>query len=241
MAGAHLDSVPEGPGINDNGTGAAGVLEAALQLAEEGGRKVPNRMRFAWWGAEEFGLLGSSYHVNSLDAAERAKIKLYLNFDMIGSPNYMFGIYDGDDSDGVGAGPGPAGSAEIESVLERYFDSRNVPHIGTDFSGRSDYQAFIANGIPAGGLFTGAEVSKTEAEQELFGGVAGEAFDPCYHQACDSFTPVQDGADAELYALLDDEYDLVGNVNVHALSHNADAIGYAVGTFAMSLDELTAP
>jgi Zn-dependent M28 family amino/carboxypeptidase len=202
MAGAHLDSVPEGPGINDNGTGSAAILETALQLADKGGTKVPNRVRFGWWGAEEFGLVGSTHYVNNLSAAEREKIALYLNFDMIGSPNYIFGIYDGDDSDAEGAGPGPEGSAQIEKVLERYFDTRGQNHVGTDFSGRSDYQAFINNGIPAGGLFTGAEGLKSEAHAELFGGVAGASLDPCYHQACDSFTPVEDGADADLYAEL---------------------------------------
>ena len=241
MAGAHLDSVPEGPGINDNGTGSAGVLETALQLADKGGQKVPNRVRFAWWGAEEFGLVGSSHYVNNLSAADKEDIALYLNFDMIGSPNYIFGIYDGDDSDGEGAGAGPEGSAQIEQVLERYFDTRGQNHVGTDFSGRSDYQAFINNGIPAGGLFTGAEGQKSAAHEGLFGGVAGAALDPCYHQKCDSLTPAADGADADLYAQLNDLYNLVGNVNTYAFGHNADAIAYAVGTFAMSLDELHAP
>ena len=241
MAGSHLDSVPEGPGINDNGSGSAGVLETALQLADKGGTKVPHRVRFGWWGAEEFGLVGSTAYVNSLSAAERDKIALYLNFDMIASPNYIFGIYDGDNSDAEGAGAGPAGSAQIEDVLERYFDTRGQNHVGTDFSGRSDYQAFINNGIPAGGLFTGAEGLKSPAQAELFGGVAGASLDPCYHQACDSLTPVADGADADLYAELDEAYDLLGNVNRYALGHNADAIAYAVGTFAMSLDELDAP
>ena len=241
MAGAHLDSVPEGPGINDNGTGAAGVLETALQLAAKGKDDVANRVRFGWWGAEEFGLVGSTHYVTSLSKEERAKIALYLNFDMIGSPNYIFGIYDGDDSDKEGSGAGPKGSAQIEDVLERYFDTRGQNHVGTDFSGRSDYAAFIANGIPSGGLFTGAEGLKTAAHANLFGGVAGKAFDPCYHQRCDSLDPVADGADAALYGLLEQEYDLLGNVNTYALGHNADAIAYAVGTFAMSLDDLYAP
>jgi Zn-dependent M28 family amino/carboxypeptidase len=241
MAGAHLDSVPEGPGINDNGTGSAAVLETAIHLAAEGDDEVQNRVRYAWWGAEEFGLVGSTYYVNNLPAAEREKIALYLNFDMIGSPNYIFGIYDGDDSDREGAGPGPEGSAQIEKVFERYFDTRGQNHVGTDFSGRSDYQAFINNGIPAGGLFTGAEGQKTAAHAALFGGVAGAALDPCYHQRCDSFTPVDDGADAALYAQLDELYKLEGNVNTYAFGHNADAVAYAVGTFAMSLDELYAP
>ncbi|HSL31847.1 MAG TPA: M28 family peptidase, partial [Anaerolineales bacterium] len=154
MAGAHLDSVFAGPGINDNGSGSAALLEIAEQMAKVNPR---NKVRFAWWGAEESGLVGSIAYVNSLSQAERAKIALYLNFDMVGSPNHVFFIYDGDDSDGVGAGPGPAGSAEIEKTFEAFFNMVGEPFKGTDFSGRSDYGPFIAAGIPSGGLFTGAE------------------------------------------------------------------------------------
>ena len=166
MAGAHLDSVARGPKINDNGSGSAALLEIAEQMAKV---KPRNMLRFAWWGAEEAGLVGSTAYVNSLSAAERAKIALYLNFDMVGSPNHVFFIYDGDDSDAVGAGPGPAGSAEIEKTFERYFNSVGVPFKGTDFTGRSDYGPFIANGIPSGGLFTGAEGIKTAAEAAIWG------------------------------------------------------------------------
>ena len=235
MAGAHLDSVPEGPGINDNGTGSAGLLEVALQMADD---PTANRTRFAWWSAEEFGLVGSDHYVDSLSAEEREKIALYLNFDMIGSPNYMFGIYDGDDSDAEGAGPGPAGSAEIEDVFESYYDKRGLPHNGTDFSGRSDYGPFIAVGIPSGGLFTGAEGIKTAQQAQMYGGVAGQSYDPCYHQACDSSTPVADGADADLYAQLTDSYSLAGNVNKFALRHNAQSAGFTMATFAEGTSSL---
>ena len=123
--------------------------------------KPGNKVRFALWGAEESGLVGSTYYVNNLPADELQKIALYLNFDMIGSPNHVFFVYDGDDSDAVGAGPGPAGSAQIEDVFERFYTDRSIPFKGTDFSGRSDYGPFIAAGIPSGGLFTGAEGTKT--------------------------------------------------------------------------------
>ena len=103
MAGAHLDSVNAGPGIQDNGSGSAALLEVAEQMAKV---KPRNMVRFAWWGAEESGLVGSTYYVNNLSQAQQDKITLYLNFDMIGSPNYVFFVYDGDDSDGVGAGQG---------------------------------------------------------------------------------------------------------------------------------------
>jgi Zn-dependent M28 family amino/carboxypeptidase len=209
IAGAHLDSVSTGPGINDNGSGSAALLEVAEQMANV---TPHNKVRFAWWGAEEAGLFGSFAYVISLFPNDLSKVALYLNFDMIGSPNHGFFIYDGDDSDAVGAGPGPAGSAEIEKTFESYFTSVGVPFKGTDFTGRSDYGPFILVGIPSGGLFTGAEGIKTEEEAALWGGTAGEQYDPCYHQPCDNFA----------------------NNNDFALEVNSDAIAYAVLQYAMS-------
>jgi aminopeptidase Y len=209
MVGAHLDSVNAGPGINDNGSGSAAILETAQQMANV---KPRNKVRFALWGAEESGLVGSTYYVNNLSAADRAKISLYLNFDMIGSPNHVFFVYDGDDSDLVGAGPGPAGSAAIEKVFESFYGSRGLPFKGTDFSGRSDYGPFIAQGIPSGGLFTGAEGIKTAAEAALWGGTAGQPYDPCYHLACDTYA----------------------NNNDVALDANADGVAYATLQFAQN-------
>ncbi|WP_336204336.1 M28 family metallopeptidase [Nonomuraea sp. LPB2021202275-12-8] len=205
MAGAHLDSVQEGPGINDNGSGSAGILEVALQFAKT---KPKNQVRFAFWGAEEFGLLGSQHYVDSLSAEEREKITLYLNFDMIASPNYTFGIYDGD-GDAFGTA-GPEGSAQIEEDFEKFYAGRGLPFTATAFTGRSDYGAFIAAGIPAGGLFTGAEVLKTEAEAAIFGGTAGIPLDPCYHSACDT----------------------IKNISAKALDVNSDAVATLVATYA---------
>ena len=215
MLGAHLDSVQRGPGINDNGSGSAALLEVAEQFAKV---KPVSKVRFAWWGAEEAGLVGSTAYVGGLSQAERDKITLYLNFDMIGSPNYVFFIYDGDNSDGVGSPAGPAGSAAIEKVFEEYFTMVGEPFKGTDFTGRSDYGPFIAPavGIPAGGLFTGAEGIKTAAEVELWGGTAGQQYDPCYHLACDTYE----------------------NVNLHALDVNSDAIAYAVLQYAMNTSDV---
>jgi aminopeptidase S len=208
MTGAHLDSVTAGPGINDNGSGSAANLEVALAVARSGFRPT-RHLRFGWWGAEELGLRGSTAYVNSLSSAQRAAIGGYLNFDMVGSPNPGYFLYDGDNSDGTGSGPGPAGSAEIERTLAAYFSSIGVPTRGTDFDGRSDYGPFIANGIPAGGIFTGAEGRKTAAQVQLWGGTAA-AFDPCYHRACDTLT----------------------NINDTALDRNSDAIAYAVWNLA---------
>lgn len=208
MAGAHLDSVQRGPGINDNGSGSAALLEIAEQYAKV---KPFNKVRFAWWGAEEAGLIGSTAYVNGLSQADRDKIELYLNFDMVGSPNHVFFIYDGDDSDGIGSGPGPAGSGAIEKTFEEYYTMVGQPFKGSDFTGRSDYGRFIAVGIPSGGLFTGAEGIKTAEEAALWGGTAGQQYDPCYHLACDTFA----------------------NNNDHALDVNSDAIAYAIALYAM--------
>jgi Zn-dependent M28 family amino/carboxypeptidase len=209
MAGAHLDSVEEGPGINDNGSGSAALLELAEQLAK---LKPENTLRFAWWGGEESGLVGSTAYVNDLTESEREQIALYLNFDMVGSPNYIFMVYDADESSFDAPVPIPAGSIAIEDVFESFYTLRDEPYDDTAFSGRSDYQAFINNDIPAGGLFTGAEQIKTAEQAAIWGGTAGQQFDPCYHEACDTFA----------------------NNNDHALDVNADAIAFSVLTFAYS-------
>jgi aminopeptidase Y len=215
MVGAHLDSVNAGPGINDNSSGSAALLEVAEAMA-----KVPvrNKVRFAWWGAEESGLVGSRYYVANLPQSELDKIALYLNFDMIGSSNHVFFVYDGDDSDQVGAGPGPAGSAAIEKLFESYYAPLGYSWKGTDFSGRSDYGPFIAAGvdIPSGGLFTGAEGIKTADEVAIWGGTAGQQYDPCYHLACDTYD----------------------NINLQAFDVNIDAVAFATLTYAYSTKDV---
>ena len=243
MAGAHLDSVPEGPGINDNGSGSATLLETALQIAASG-IEPRNTIRFAWWGAEEAGLVGSQYYVDSLTAKQARNIELYLNFDMIGSPNYARFVYDGDGS--AFGSKGPSGSDDIEQLFEDYFTSQGLASEPTQFDGRSDYDAFITAGIPAGGLFTGAEDAKTAEQVADYGGLAtfaGEpvSYDPCYHQACDSLDPIGDGADAALYTALNAAYDgallyngVISNINTRALEEMADAVAHAILTYAMS-------
>ena len=157
--------------------------------------------------------------------ADKAKISLSLNFDMVGSPNFMRGVYDGDGSSfGL---KGPAGSAQIEGVFNKHFADKGLALQGTELSGPSDYQAFINCGIPAGGLFTGAEGLKATAEAAAYGGVAGAAYDPCDHKACDNLTGA--GSDAALYSRLPNR---VGNDNTVALDTNSDAIAHSVITYA---------
>lgn len=209
VVGAHLDSVSEGPGIQDNGSGSAAILETALQMANQ--QISPrNKVRFAWWGAEEAGLLGAEHYVANLSARDIKNIALNLNFDMIGSPNFVRFVYDGDGSDTPLAGPN--GSQTIEQVFLDYFEEMSLPVEPTAFDGRSDYGPFIAVGIPAGGLFTGAEGIKTPDEAALYGGTAGEQYDPCYHLACDTYD----------------------NISLDALDQMSDALAHAVMTFAMT-------
>jgi hypothetical protein len=192
VVGAHLDSVGVGPGINDNGSGSAAILEMAEQLR---GVFPKNKIRFVWFSAEESGLLGSEAYIDSLPADERRKIAAMLNFDMIGSPNFVTFVYDGDLSDSppideeTFAPEARPFSATIEKIFLDYFKSQRIPNEPTAFDGRSDYGPFIAAGagIPAGGLFTGAEVVKTAEQAKIFGGRAGDPFDPCYHLGCDDF------------------------------------------------------
>ncbi|MBW0013892.1 M28 family metallopeptidase [Mycobacterium sp.] len=187
MAGAHLDSVPEGPGINDNGSGVAAVLETAVQLGSA--PRVHNAVRFGFWGAEELGLIGSRNYVESLDLDALRDIALYLNFDMLASPNPGYFTYDGDQSlptDARGQPVVPEGSAGIERTLVAYLKSAGKTAQDTSFDGRSDYNGFTLAGIPAGGLFSGAEAKKSAEQAKLWGGTADEPFDPNYHQKTDT-------------------------------------------------------
>ncbi|NMN98103.1 M28 family metallopeptidase [Antrihabitans stalactiti] len=212
MVGAHLDSVPEGPGINDNGTGSAAVLETALQLGSE--PNVANAVRFAWWGGEELGLLGSTDYVDHLSPDQRLDIAMYLNFDMLGSPNPGYLTYDGDNSDKLGEPAGPDGSAAIERVFNSFLLREGVTPDGTDFDGRSDYGPFIEHKIPSGGVFSGAEEIKSAAEAAKWGGEADKPFDPNYHAPGDT----------------------LANVNREVFGRNGDAVAYSVATYALSIE-----
>ncbi|MEM7029999.1 MAG: M20/M25/M40 family metallo-hydrolase [Chloroflexota bacterium] len=214
VVGGHLDSVPAGPGIQDNGSGTATILEIALQMAQLD--VVPtNKVRFAFWGAEEFGLLGSRHYVEELSRTERNNIALNLNFDMIASPNYALFVYDGDHSAFSAASTGgaaPQGSEDIEQVFHSFFAEQGLDLKETAFDGRSDYGPFIQNGIPAGGLFSGAESAKSRRDVTLYGGTINEAYDQCYHLPCDT----------------------IDNINWDALDVMSDAAAHTVLVFALT-------
>ncbi|VUC29781.1 unnamed protein product [Clonostachys rosea] len=213
VLGGHSDSVYAGPGINDDGSGSIGVLNVAIALSKF---RIKNAVRFAFWGAEEYGKLGSFYYVKQLNSSETemAKMRAYLNFDMIASPNYVYGIYDGDG--GAFNFSGPTGSAEIEKEFEEFYERNGASHVPAVWSGRSDYAGFIENGIPSGGLFTGAEEIKTEEEAVLFGGEAGVAYDINYHKAGDD----------------------INNLAHDAFLLNTKSIANSVAKYAISWDSL---
>ncbi|MCP9961758.1 M28 family metallopeptidase [Streptomyces somaliensis] len=180
MAGSHLDSVTSGPGINDNGSGSAAVLETALAVSRAGYQPTKH-LRFAWWGAEELGIIGSKHYVANLPSTERAKLSGYMNFDMLGSPNAGYFVYDDD--------------PVIEKTFKDYFAGIGVPtEIETEGDGRSDHAPFMNAGVPVGGLFTGASRAKTTTQAQKWGGTAGQAFDRCYHSSCDTTSNINDTA-----------------------------------------------
>ncbi len=209
MIGAHLDSVYT-PGINDNGSGVAAVLEIALQMYDRG---VPpeNRVRFAFWGAEELGLLGSTYYVEQLGEEELQDIGLYLNFDMLGSRNYVRFVYDGDGSESGSVRP--KGSEEIEQIFYEYFDKNLLSAESINLSGRSDHTPFERAGVPVGGLFSGANGKKSAQQFLQYGGAQDEPYDPCYHRQCDD----------------------IDNINEMVLEQLAKAAAYTVDHFAAAI------
>ena len=184
LLGGHLDSVANGPGINDNGSGSAAVLEIARQ-ARRLHVRPKHGLRFAFWGAEELGLIGSRSYVQSLSQRRRGQILGVLNLDMVGSPNFDRIVYDGDD--------GPSGSLRIENAFRAYFAARRLPVEQESLDGSSDHAAFAAAGIPVGGLFTGADDLKSPSSARRFGGSANRPFDACYHKACDTLANVDFG------------------------------------------------
>ena len=200
MLGAHLDSVVAGPGINDNGSGVATLLVLAERLAEA---PAPHRtIRLAFWGAEEGGPFGSQVYVDRLAPAQRERIDGYLNFDMLGSTNFIRFVY----ADGSAA----QGSAELTDLFAAYFEDQGLAWEPIDLTGHADHGAFMSAGIPTGGLFSGGRELKTDAQAAAFGGTAGVPADSCSDVACDT----------------------IANVSDLALDQMSDAVAHAVATLA---------
>lgn len=205
MLGGHSDSVGEGPGINDDGSGSLTLLEIAVQMSQY---RVKNCVRFAWWAGEEEGLLGSEYYTSQLSETENMKIRLFMDYDMLASPNYAYQIYNATDA------VNPVGSEELRDLYIDWYKQHGQNYTFVPFDGRSDYVGFITNGIPGGGIATGAEGIKTKKEQAMFGGIAGEWYDPCYHQICDT----------------------TNNLDLTAWEINSKLVAHSVATYALSFD-----
>jgi aminopeptidase Y len=176
MLGGHSDSVAEGPGINDDGSGSITLLEVAARLAQY---EVTNCVRFAWWAGEEEGLLGSDYYVSQLNDDENRVIRLFMDYDMLASPNFAYQVYDAHDA------VDPVGSESLRDMYVAWYKQQGLNYTFIPFDGRSDYVGFIRHGIPGGGVATGAEGVKSAREKDMFGGTEGEWYDHCYHQLCD--------------------------------------------------------
>ena len=207
--GAHSDSVAEGPGLNDDGSGTISLLEVARQLTNF---KVNNAVCFAWWASEEEGLLGSYAYTNALKPEENAKIRVFMDYDMMASPNYEFQIYDANNVDH------PNGSGNLKELYIDWYTKHGLKYTLVPFDGRSDYVGFIDVGIPAGGVATGAEGIKTKEGEQKFGGEAEKQFDPCYHQLCDN----------------------LDNPDYGAWLINTKLIAHSVAVYARSLESLPA-
>ncbi|KAI8907412.1 hypothetical protein EDD86DRAFT_192267 [Gorgonomyces haynaldii] len=206
--GAHLDSVPSGPGVNDDGSGTAATLELAHAL-HRSGLKTRQTVRFAWWTGEEIGLLGSRHYVNDLgkdDPYLLQRHKVNIDTDMIASPNYVRGVWDGTS---IKEDKLRTKVEKVSQVFKNYFDKRQLPTTKFEFNGRSDFAPFLDAGIPAGGVITGEDEIKTIEGAKLFGGISGMVLDPCYHQDCDrlvnlqgpGFTILEQNVDALAHAL----------------------------------------
>jgi hypothetical protein len=181
LLGAHLDSVAIGPGMNDNASGSALVLEVARQ-ARRLGLRPARGLRFAFWGAEELGLVGSTAYVRSLGARIRQELSAVLNFDMVASSNFGRFVYDGERE--------PPGSTRIEDHFQAYFSEEGLALEEVPFGSSSDHAPFARAGVAVGGLFTGADAPKERDLTFRFGGAAGRPYDACFHQPCDTLKNV---------------------------------------------------
>lgn len=212
LIGAHLDSVEEGPGIVDNGSGVATLLEIAKHL----GASAPlrNAVRFAFFGSEETGSEGSTGYVTNLSADDRGKILLYLNVDMVASPNAGYFAQGGTGNDKSASGP--PGSATVARVLADQLAETGVSAEIIEFVG-DDESPFVEANIPSGGAENGDRERKSREQAQVWGGQANEPFDPCYHTACDG----------------------LANVNRVVLNHYLPAIAGTVAYFATSDETLS--
>lgn len=200
--------------MNDNGSGAVALLETAINLAEF---PTTNAVRFIWFTGKEQGLYGSKKYLESLTAEDKGRIALFLNFEMLASPNFVFGVFDGDGS--ASNISGTPGSGPIKKLFQEYFRQKirhNITSILIPLDSSFDYAPFADEGIAIGGLFAGGRGIKTPAEAIRFGD-AGEPYDPNNHR----------------------DTDMVHNMDFWAFYDNTKAAAHAIATYALSIDSLS--
>ena len=131
VLGAHYDTVANTTGANDNASGTAVLLAVARELA---GRSLPFGLRFVAFGAEELGLLGSQFYVNSLSTGQQRRTIAMLNFDAVGSGNQLALL----------------GSPALTELAVELSEERQIPVrvIGGLLGAGSDHMSFAAAGIP---------------------------------------------------------------------------------------------
>jgi hypothetical protein len=211
QVGAHIDGVAAGPGINDDGTGTTMNLTIAHQILKMG-LNLKYKIRFGWFSGEEQGLFGSTFAVNQLNSLQTAQTLAMLDYDMIASTNYLPFVYtDCNRTVTPNTCPPPntegvLGGHHID-YLKQKLNIDSVPYV---FDNRSDYAQWRSRGVPATGLYTGAEGIKTAAQAAAYGGQAGIQADPCYHEWCDT----------------------VFNLDEFGLNEFSDALAHSILSFA---------
>lgn len=213
LAAARLDSTAHSPGINDDGSGVAALLETASALGAQ--PKIANAVRFVFWGSAGE---GPTKYLGGLAPDQLDDVALYLGADAIGSPNAGYFTYDGDQSGqlnpDIPSQTVPAGSAGIERTLAGYLNLGGVRPADMPLSRAADYAAFLAAGVPVGGLTAGTSQRKTEVQARLWGGQAGVAFDPNYRTPRDN----------------------IDNLDRKTLSVMGQALAFAISTYAQTVD-----
>ncbi|EXB28138.1 M42 glutamyl aminopeptidase family protein [Acinetobacter baumannii 1437282] len=218
LLGAHYDSVKMGPGINDNASGVALLLELMAQLSQQK-IKPKHSIHLAFWDSEEVGIAGSQAYVKKLSAEQLKAIKAYINVDMVGTKDPEILIADGDKSsvdemekmlkergmqeqdykpllDGLRSIPSHSGDLALENTLKEFFKAKNLK-IKEDVATltASDTAPFLGK-VPVTSVILFNEQMKGDELE----------FAPCYHKACDTIEQVdpksmQLAGDAVVYLL----------------------------------------
>jgi Zn-dependent M28 family amino/carboxypeptidase len=193
MLGAHLDSVIDGPGVNDNGSGVAALLEIARALS---GTRPSATLRLAFWSGEELGLHGSLRYVQALSPKQKDAILVYANVDMIASPNGFAGVYDEPTA--------PVGSSNASRLLRAAVTRNGGTPVPVDLHNGSDHYGFVEAGVATAGVFSGSLDPVSVEQADASGADPGRPADDCYHQPCDDLRNIDLGLARVLAAGLAD-------------------------------------